>query len=82
VTTAQEWVGTLRRKLLDHVIVLGERHLLRLVRQHAAYYNKDRPHISLDGDAPEARTVEPPTAGRVIALPKVGGIHHRYARAA
>jgi putative transposase len=77
---AERWVGTLRRELLDHVIVLGERHLLRLVRQHVAYYNNDRPHRSLRGDAPVARAVEPPSAGRVVALPRVGGLHHRYSR--
>ena len=79
---AERWVGTLRRELLDHVIVLGERHLLRLVRQHVAYYNSDRPHMSLGGDSPVTRDVEPPTAGKVIALPRVGGLHHRYSRAA
>jgi transposase InsO family protein len=73
---------TLRHELLDHVIVLGERHLLRLVRQHVAYYNEDRPHMSLGGDAPVARAVEPPSAGEVVALPRVGGLHHRYSRAA
>ncbi len=78
---AERWVGTLRRELLDHVIVLGERHLLRLVRQHVAYYNSDRPHMSLGGDSPVSRDVEPPTAGKVIALPRVGGLHHRYSRA-
>ena len=75
-------MGTLRRELLDHVIVLGERHLLRLVRLHASYYNVDRPHMSLDGDAPVSRAVEPPSNGKVVALPRVGGIHHRYARRA
>ncbi|MGH7438453.1 MAG: integrase core domain-containing protein [Polyangiaceae bacterium] len=79
---AERWVGTLRRELLDHVIVLGERHLLRLVRAHVAYYNEDRPHMALDGDAPVARSVEPPSAGSVGALPRVGGLHHRYARQA
>jgi hypothetical protein len=43
--------------MLDHVIVLRERHLLRLVRQHVTYYNEDRPHMSLRGDAPIARLV-------------------------
>jgi putative transposase len=79
---AERWVGTLRRELLDHVIVLGERHLLRLVRQHVAYYNQDRPHMSLARDAPVARAVEPPRAGKIVALPRVGGLHHRYSRAA
>jgi transposase InsO family protein len=79
---AERWVGTLRRELLDHVIVLGERHLLRLVRQHVAYYNEDRPHMALHGDAPVARAAEPPSAGKVVALSRVGGLHHRYSRAA
>src|SRR5450432_625272 len=79
---AERWVGTLRRELLDHVVVLGERHLLHLVRDHAAYYNDDRPHMSLGRDAPVARAVQPPSGGRVVALPRVGGLHHRYSRAA
>ena len=79
---AKRYVGTLRRELLDHVIVLGERHLLRLVQRHASYYNEDRPHMSLDGDAPVSRAVEPPARGRVVALPRVGGIPHRYPRGA
>ena len=79
---AERFVGTLRRELLDHVVVLGERHLLRLVRQHASYYNEDRPHMALDRDAPVARAVQPPSGGRVISLPRMGGLHHRYSRAA
>jgi hypothetical protein len=79
---AERFVGTLRRELLDHVIVLGERHLLHLVRQHARYYNEDRPHMALDGDAPLSRAVQLPGTGRVVALSRVGGLHHRYARAA
>lgn len=75
-------MGTLRRELLDHVIVLGERHLLYLVRQHAAYYNEDRPHMSLDSDAPVARPLEPTELGKVVAMPRVGGMHHRYVRRA
>jgi transposase InsO family protein len=79
---AERFVRTLRRELLDHLIVLGERHLLRAVRDYVAHYNGDRPHMSLRGDAPVARPVEPPTRGKVVALPRVGGLHHRYVRAA
>jgi transposase InsO family protein len=79
---AERFVGTLRRELLDHVIVLGERHLLRLVKDHARYYNEDRPHMSLDRDAPVARSVELQACGRVVALPRAAGLHHRYSRAA
>jgi putative transposase len=79
---AERWVGTLRRELLDHVVVFGERHLLRLVRDYVAYYNADRPHLSLGRDAPNTRAVEAPTLGKIVTLPRVGGLHHRYARAA
>lgn len=79
---AERFVGTIRRELLDHVIVLGERHLLRVVRDDARFYNDDRPHMSLDGDAPAGRALEGPDARDVIALPRVGGLHHRYSRAA
>jgi hypothetical protein len=62
--------------------VLGERHLFRLVREHARYYNQDRPHMNLSGDAPAMRATERPSAGKVIALPRVAGLHHRYVRRA
>ena len=74
---AERFVGTLRRELLDHVIVLGKRHLLGLVRRHASYYNEDRPHMALGRDAPITRAVQPPSGGRVVSLPRVGGLHHR-----
>ena len=79
---AERYVGTLRRELLDHVIVLGERHLLSSVREHTRNYNEDRPHMSLDGDAPVSRAAEVLGSRRVVALARVGGLHHRYARAA
>jgi hypothetical protein len=78
-----KFVGTPRPELLDHLIVMGERPLLRAVRDYVAYYNGDRPHMSLGGDAPVTRPVEPPTRGKVVTIPRVGGpLHHRYARAA
>jgi transposase InsO family protein len=79
---AERWIGTLRRELLDHAIVLGERHMLRLFRQYVAYYNEDRPHMSLGRDVPLSRAVQPPSRGTVVALPRVGGLHRRYSRAA
>jgi len=79
---AERFVGTLRRESLDHVIVLGEGHLLNLVRLHAAYYNEDRPHMALGRDAPVPRAVEPPSSGRIVAPPRVDGLHDRFARAA
>ena len=74
-------IGTLRRELLDHVIVLGERHLMRLLRDYFTYYHQARCHQSLNGNAPDPRAVEPPERGRVLAEPMVGGLHHRYRRA-
>jgi hypothetical protein len=76
----ERWVGTCRRELLDHVIVLNEEHLGRLLRQFLAYYHDDRTHLSLDKDPPVPRTVCPrpsPTA-QVTARPRIGGLHHRY----
>jgi transposase InsO family protein len=73
-------IGTLRRELLDHVIVLGERHLMRLLRSYFSYYHEGRTHQALDGNAPEPRAVEPPERGRVVAERRVGGLHHRYRR--
>jgi transposase InsO family protein len=78
----ERFVGTLRRELLYHVVVLGERHLLGLVREYVRYYNDDRPHMSLVLDSPRTRAIESPSAGDVIALPRVAGLHHRYLRKA
>jgi hypothetical protein len=67
---------------LDHVLVLNEAHLLRILRDYFAYYHEARTHLSLDRNAPLPRKVEPPSQGRIIAIPAVGGLHHRYTRAA
>ncbi len=75
-------VGSIRRECLDHVVVLSEAHLLRILRGYFAYYHEARTHLSLDRNAPLPRTVEPPSQGWIIAIPHVGGLHHRYTRAA
>ena len=76
-------IGTLRRELLDHAIVLNERHLRWLLRRFVAeYYHPCRTHLSLGKDAPEPRPVEAPEIGKVVELPLVGGLHHLYTRRA
>jgi hypothetical protein len=79
---AERVIGTIRRELLDHVIVLNEGHLRRRLRSYLRYYHGSRTHLSLEKDAPEPRTVELPDYGSIVALPHVGGLHHRYARRA
>jgi transposase InsO family protein len=75
-------IGSIRRDMLDHVIVLNERHLKRLLAEYVTYYHQFRTHLSLDMDCPEPRAVEPPEAGAVIAVPEIGGLHHHYERRA
>ena len=75
-------IGTLRRELIDHVIVFGERHLLRLLKEYVAYYGTSRTHLSLEKDAPSGREVQGPERGDVVVFPRVGGLHHRYERRA
>jgi putative transposase len=75
-------IGSIRRECLDHVIVLSEAHLGRLLRAYLAYYNTARPHQSLDHNSPQPREVHPPELGRVVSIPQVGGLHHLYQRAA
>jgi len=79
---AERVIGTIRRELLDQVIVLNEGHLRRRLRAYLRYYHGSRTHLALEKDAPEPRAVEPPAHGRVVALPRVGGLHHRYVRRA
>jgi len=79
---AEHVIGSIRRECLDHVIVLSEDHLRTIVREYIDYYNNSRTHMSLKGNAPVPRDVEPPERGKVVAIPQVGGLHHRYTRAA
>jgi transposase InsO family protein len=78
--TAERWVGSVRRELLDHVIPLNEYHLRRLGRAYLAYYHADRTHIALNKSTPAQRVVEHRSAGRshLISKLRMGGLHHRY----
>jgi putative transposase len=75
-------IGSIRRDLLDHVIVLNEPHLRRLLTDYLPYYQGFRAHLSLAMDCPVPRAVESPEADKVIAVPEVGGLHHHYERRA
>ena len=75
-------IGSIRRECLHHMIVFNEAHLRRILTRYFAYYHESRAHLSLERNAPVPREVEPPSQGRVIAIPQVGGLHHRYTRAA
>ena len=75
-------MGTYRRECLDHVIVLGAGHLRRVLEEYLDYYNRSRTHLGLEKDCPVTRAVEPREAGEIVALPVLGGLHHRYVRRA
>jgi len=71
-------IGSIRRECHNHVIVLNEQHLRRIIASYLSYYHAARTHLSLDKDAPNGRAVHPPDAGKVVALPHLGGLHHEY----
>jgi putative transposase len=75
-------IGTIRRECLDHVIIFSEAGLYTHVKTFTAYYHGSRTHLSLAKDSPEPRAVQPPELGRIVAIPQVGGLHHRYERRA
>ena len=74
--------GSVRRECLDHVVILNERHLRHVLSSYVDYYHRARTHLSLDKDCPHSRPIQPRRSGRIIAIPQVGGLHHRYQRLA
>ena len=77
---AERWIGSCRRELLDHLIVLNETHLRRLMQQYISYYHADRIHDSLEKDTPAVRPIasKPDPSARLVSFPRMGGLHHRY----
>src|SRR2546422_4530374 len=79
---AERLIGSIRRECLDHVLVLGESHLRRILARYFSYYHPARTHLAPQKDSPRVRPVELPEAGRIVEIPEVGGLHHRYVRQA
>lgn len=75
-------IGSIRRECLDHVIILNEQHLRRVLRDYLDYYHRSRTHLGLEKDCPLPRPVEPLEAGNIQVEPILGGLHHRYSRRA
>ena len=75
---AERLIGSIRRECVDHIVVLGEAHLRRILTKYCAYYNELRTHRSLGKDAPVHRAIQ--HVGRIASEPVVGGLHHHYCR--
>src|SRR5215467_16323969 len=75
---AERLIGSIRREILDHVVVLGERHLWHILLSYMTYHNEARTHLSLNTDAPIPREIQ--RFGQIFAKPHLGGLHHQYVR--
>jgi len=75
-------IGSIRRECLDHIVVINESSLRGTLKSFFEYYHGSRTHLALAKDAPEPRPIQLPDIGRVVEVPKVGGLHHRYERRA
>ena len=78
----ERMIGSIGWECLDHLIVIDERHRRCILASYFNYYHRSRTHLSLGKDSPVPRPVESAKAGKIIALPQVGGLHHRYERLA
>ena len=79
---AERLIGSIRRECLNHVIVLGARHLKWILRKYFRYYLDSRTHLSLEKDAPNPRIIQLQETGNIVEISEVGGLHHRYERRA
>ncbi len=75
-------IGSIRRECLNHMIVLSEQHLRRILKSYFRYYHESRTHLSLSKDAPESRAIQANESERIVQIPQLGGLHHRYERRA
>ncbi len=79
---AERVIGSIRRECLNHLIVLNDSHLRRILKSYSRYYHESRTHLSLDKDTPASREIQPNRLERIVHIPQVGGLHHRYERRA
>jgi len=79
---AERVTGSIRRECLNHFIIMNENHLLKILDEYVEYYNNCRAHLSLNKNSPMPRQVESTSKRKVVAIPKVGGLHHLYKRVA
>jgi len=75
-------IGSIRRECLNHLIVINDNHLRRILKDYFRYYHESRTHLSLDKDTPAFRAVQSNQSERIVQIPQVGGLHHRYERRA
>ncbi len=75
-------IGSIRRECLDHVIIISERHLRRVLKSYVEYYHGSRTHLGLGKDCPDPRPIELLDQGPITEEPMIGGLHHRYYRQA
>ena len=77
---AERWVGSIKRELLDYVIILNQNHLYHLINEYVDYYNNERTHYNLDKDSPKRRLIQkkPSEESKISSHPRLGGLHHKY----
>jgi putative transposase len=80
LSAVERLIGSIRREVLNHVVILNAPHLQRLFTDYFASYHHFRTHLALAMDCPVPRFIEPPECGEVIAIAEVGGLHHHYER--
>jgi transposase InsO family protein len=78
----ERFMGSVRRECLDHIVILSADGLRQVLYDYVRYYTRSRTHLALEKDAPTPRPIAPLAAGRIVAIPQVCGLHHRYERRA
>jgi hypothetical protein len=75
-------LGSVRRDCLDHVLIVSEAHLRRVLKEYVAYFNRSRPHQGIDQRIPDGEDTPTGTSGKVVSFPVLGRLHHEYRRVA